>query len=241
VDPQRHYAVRARITDAGGRVFWATPRVVPVLTYGHPHEVELVLNPAGSSQAAMKATYVYECRGLDAVARLDPKGVFLFLPDRTVLLTGTPAASGAKYTDGSVTFWSKGEEALIEVDGKRYQRCRNNPARAVWEDAKLNGVDFRAVGNEPAWYLEIYDKGRPEKIDFVADYGKDFYTFLDIRRETDSGTGRTRYRSQMASHRLEVELTPSPCTDSMSGEAYATAVTVRLNHDIYRGCGTPLH
>ena len=165
IDPARHYAVRARITDADGRVFWATPRPVPVLTQGHPNQAEVMVAPAGSYQIAPPATFFFECDGLEFTARHDPKGIYLFLPGRTLLLPETPSASGAKYSDGKAVFWSKGEEALLEVDGTTYKACKNNRKRAVWEDAKLNGVDFRAVGNEPGWYLEIYDKGTPEKID----------------------------------------------------------------------------
>jgi putative lipoprotein len=241
IDPARHYAVRARITDSGGRVFWATPRPVPVLTQGHPEQVEVLVAPAGSYQIAPPATFFFECNGMEFTARHDPRGIFLFLPAGTLLLPETPAASGAKYTDGRATFWSKGEEALLEVDGKAYPNCRNNRKQAVWEDAKLNGVDFRAVGNEPGWYLEIYDKGTPEKLDFIGDYGQAYYTFPSVQRETLGSPERTRYLARIGGHQLEVTLEKGPCRDSMSGEAFETTVTVKLDHRSYRGCGKPLH
>jgi putative lipoprotein len=242
VDPARHYALRARITDAGGRLFWATARPVPVLTHGHPAAADIRLTPAGGShQTAPPPTFVFECPGLVFTARHDPRGLFLFLPDSTVLLPEVPAASGAKYSDGRTTFWSKGEEALIERDGRVYRDCRNNRRMAVWEDAKLNGVDFRAVGNEPGWYLEIYDKGAPERIDLVTDYGQDFYTFPDVQRETRQSPPQTRYLARIGAHRLEVTLEPGGCRDNMSGEAFETRVTIRLGTRIYAGCGRPLH
>ncbi len=41
--------------------------------------------------------------------------VQLTLPDqRTITLPQVPAASGAKYSDGNFTFWSKGNTALLE-------------------------------------------------------------------------------------------------------------------------------
>lgn len=197
--------------------------------------------PAGSYRLAPPATFFFECEDLDFTARHDQRGIFLFLPGRTLLLPETPSASGAKYTDGETTFWSKGEEALLEADGKTYASCRNNRRRAVWEDAKLNGVDFRAVGNEPGWYLEIYDKGTPEKIDFVADYGQVYYTFPSVQQETQETHERKRYLARMGGHRLEVTLEKGPCLDDMSGEAFETAVTVKLNNRSYRGCGRALH
>ena len=241
IDPAKHYAVRARITDSGGRVFWATPRPVPVLTQGHPSEVEVLVAPAVPYPTSPPATYFFECEGLEFTARHDQRGVYLFLPGRTLLLAETPSGSGAQYTDGQSTFWSKGEEALLEVGGKTYSQCRNNRRRAVWEDAKLNGVDFRAVGNEPGWYLEIYDKGTPEKIDFVGDYGQVYYTFPSVQREARETRERKRYTARIGGHQLEVTLEKGPCLDDMSGEAFETSVTVKLNNRSYRGCGKALH
>lgn len=241
IDPAKHYAIRARITDSGGRVFWATPRPVAVLTQGHPAEVEVLVAPAGPYEIAAPATFFFECEGLEFTARHDPRGIYLFLPGHTVLLPETLSGSGAKYTDGKITFWSKGEEAVLEADGKTYPQCRNNRKRAVWEDAKLNGVDFRAVGNEPGWYLEIYDKGTPEKIDFVGDYGRVYYTFPSVQRETPGSPERRRYFARIGGHRLEVTLEKGPCLDNMSGDSFETSVTVRLNNRSYRGCGRALH
>jgi putative lipoprotein len=242
VDPSRHYALRARITDAGGRVFWATPRPVPVLTQGYPAEADIPVSPAvGSHQTAPPATFFFECTGLTFTARHDPGGIFLFLPGETAWLPEAPAASGAKYSDGRTTFWSKGEEALVEHDGRTYRDCRNDRRRAVWEDAKLNGVDFRAVGNEPGWYLHVYDKGSPERIDFVTDYGRDYYTFPNVRRETRQTPPHTRYLAQIGAHRLEVTLEPGGCRDSMSGEPFETRVSVKLGNRAYTGCGRALH
>lgn len=44
--------------------------------------------------------------------------VELVLPEQEVSLPQVEAASGAKYSDGTVTFWEKGGEALVEVDGE---------------------------------------------------------------------------------------------------------------------------
>jgi putative lipoprotein len=242
IDPSRHYALRARITDSDGRVFWATPRPVPVLTHGHPAEAEVLVTPAvGSYQTAPPATSYFECTGLAFTARHDPRGMFLFLPRETVLLPEVPTASGATYSNGRVSFWSKGEEAVLETEGRSYRDCRNDRRRAVWEDAKLNGVDFRAVGNEPGWYLELYDKGTPERIDIVVDYGRDYYTFPKVQRETLQAPPRTRYRAQIGAHRLDVTLEPGPCRDSMSGEPFDTRVSVTLGNRTYTGCGRGLH
>ncbi len=240
IEPDRHYALRARVVDADGRVSWATPRPILVITHGRPDHADVVLSPvAGPGQSPVPATLCFECTGMAFTARHDPRGLFLFLPGETVLLPESPSASGARYSDGRTTFWSKGDQAVLESGGRTYADCRNNRVRAVWEDAKLNGVDFRATGNEPGWYLEVYDQGA--RIDLVVDYGRDYYTFPEVRRDTRSSPPLTRYSAQMGAHRLEVVLEPGPCSDDMSGEAFETRVTVRLGPRTLTGCGRALH
>ena len=58
---------------------------------------------------------------------------------------------------------------MLEVDGETIRGCTEDRYESIWEDAKLSGVDFRAVGNEPGWVLEIRDS---ESIRFEYDYGQ---------------------------------------------------------------------
>ena len=57
--------------------------------------------------------------------------VQLTLPDQRVLtLPQAPSGSGAKYSDGTFTFWSKGNTALLEQgDRILYQDCVTFPSR----------------------------------------------------------------------------------------------------------------
>jgi membrane-bound inhibitor of C-type lysozyme len=46
------------------------------------------------------------------------------LPDGTVTLPRAESASGARYSDGTTTFWNKGDEAFVEVNGETvYDNC----------------------------------------------------------------------------------------------------------------------
>ncbi|MCK4351572.1 MAG: MliC family protein, partial [Candidatus Krumholzibacteria bacterium] len=62
-------------------------------------------------QEGTRSTFVYEC-GDDYVfvVRIEGEAAWLFLPGQTIKLPHVPSGSGAKYSNGSVTFWSKGEE-----------------------------------------------------------------------------------------------------------------------------------
>jgi hypothetical protein len=71
---------------------------------------------------------VYRCEGEGGgsfSARVHGESVTVKLPGREpVLLRVSPAASGAKYGDGPLVFWSKGERATVYLDGvPKYRDC----------------------------------------------------------------------------------------------------------------------
>jgi len=51
------------------------------------------------------------------------------------------SASGARYTDDRMSFWSKGDEALFERQGQPAVHCRVNRARSLAADARARGAD----------------------------------------------------------------------------------------------------
>jgi uncharacterized membrane protein/membrane-bound inhibitor of C-type lysozyme len=196
--------------------------------------------PTPKAEQTEPQTFVFECsEGYSFVARIEGERAWLFLPGKTIPLPHMPAASGAKYSDGVTTFWSKGEEARLEIEGEQPRICTNNRAKAIWEHAKLNGVDFRAVGNEPGWHLEV--SSGLESIVLVADYGESRYEFPFVQPLVDDETCRTEYRTSSGDHELTIVLERAGCHDSMSGEEFETAVTVVLDGTEYRGCGRALH
>jgi membrane-bound inhibitor of C-type lysozyme len=70
--------------------------------------------------------YEYECPdGYRFTARLEQGGdASIVLPDRTIDLKAQMAASGEKYEGDGVTFWSKGDEAFLDLDGTEHSDCR---------------------------------------------------------------------------------------------------------------------
>ena len=184
-------------------------------------------------------TLVYECsNAFFFTARIKDKNVWLFLPKKTLSLTHVPSASGAKYSDGLITFWTKGDLALLETGDQTYHDCKNNRAKAIWEGAKLDGIDFRAVGNEPGWYLEITDG---DKIVFVSDYGNYRYEFTSPEPLTDQQERKTTYKTHVDGKNLTVLIEGRRCRDSMSDESFKTTVSVTLDQKKYQGCGRALH
>jgi len=198
-----------------------------------------VAGPPGPTGRPLTA-FFYQCDdGSSVVAKLVDHGqaAWLFLPGRTVRLPHVPAASGAKYSDGQVTFWSKGREALVEAGAAGSRRCNENRRRSIIEDAKLRGADFWATGNEPGWTLEI----DWHSILFVTNYGQDSFHFPRPDPGVDQARATTSYTARDAGHGITVRLSGAACRDSMSGEAFETTVQITLDGRVYQGCGQPLH
>jgi uncharacterized membrane protein len=76
---------------------------------------------------------------------------------------------------------------------------------------------------------------------------------VEILLVTDYGQERSSYPyvepivyqqerwTQFAVGEVEIELRGEPCTDSMSGEAFAVAVNVKQADRILKGCGRALY
>lgn len=73
----------------------------------------------------IEATFVCpDGTSLATVFDNDARTVTVALPDGTVTLPQTVSGSGARYSDETTTFWNKGDEAMVEVNGETvYQNC----------------------------------------------------------------------------------------------------------------------
>ena len=195
--------------------------------------------PPVEPRQAPPQTYVYECGdGYSFIARIEAEKAWLFLPFQTISLPYVSSASGLEYSNGSAHYWPEGDKAVLAVDSETHRGCRNNRAKAIWEHAKLRGVDFRAVGNEPGWYLEI---SQSHNIVFVGDYGKTRYEFATPEPVLDQHVHTTTYEVHDDAHSMTIVLKGERCHDSMSGEPFETTVSVILDGKHLRGCGKPLH
>ncbi|MFN2441906.1 MAG: hypothetical protein ABR517_04400, partial [Thermoanaerobaculia bacterium] len=104
----------------------------------------------------------------------------------------------------------------------------------VWQDARIRGVEFRAAGNEPGWYLEVDSTGRGV---LVTAYGAERHVFPRVRRE---GEPLARLTGEESGRRLTARIDSESCFDAMSGESYPLSVTVDHDGQQLRGCGAVL-
>jgi putative lipoprotein len=180
-------------------------------------------------------TFVYDC-GPDVsfTIRTGPGEVALWAPpahgSAYLVLSATPAASGARYAEGDTVYWNRGELATFEIGGRRYIDCQSNPAKVPWADAARRGVVFRGLGQEPGWNVEI---GPDAKVVLVTDYGATRTEVVVWNAAVDGQ--RMTYRPADGS--LTVVVERRACADSMSGEAYEAVVTITLADRMLHGCG----
>ncbi len=181
--------------------------------------------------------WAWDCEdGRYLVSSMVDDGIELYLDNELRELKPARSASGGKYQTKGLSFWTKGREATLEIDGKSIQ-CMVNAYQSTWVDAKLRGADFRAVGNEPGWYLELFSSGEST---LVTDYGNERFRFTAEGPEfMEDGPGN-RFNGLARGLSIEIELTPGPCLDTMIDVEYETSVRVSVGGRVLRGCGNPL-
>jgi uncharacterized membrane protein len=106
-----------------------------------------------------------------------------------------------------------------------------------WEEARARGVTFRAIGQEPGWYLEI----EPARwIHLAVDYGES-HLYLPVvePRPAPEGGGEV-YDARTGAHSLTVTIRRVPCQDIMSGEPFDHEVVVVIDGRRLEGCGRRL-
>ncbi|MDZ7659031.1 MliC family protein [Fodinibius sp.] len=179
--------------------------------------------------------FVYNCSDtLQFTAHVTKDSTWLFLSDTTLKVLPVKAGSGARYEGKSYMYWSKGSEAILQKPQGSFMTCQSVPEERSWAAAKLRGVDFRALGQEPGWFLELKKEGQ---LKYVGNYGNDTLTVKTPTPEADTQGKRTVYRSKDADQKLKLVIADTPCTDSMSGFDFPQTVMITVNGKTYRGCG----
>ena len=105
----------------------------------------------------------------------------------------------------------------------------------VWHRAKLRGVAFRAIGQEPGWLLEITNG---TEILLVTDYGQNRNSYPYVDPVVYQGERRTQY--VLEGYGIIVEIRGQRCTDVMSGEEFEVSVLIIMTDRQLEGCGRAL-
>lgn len=193
--------------------------------------------PSAPSVAAQPARYVYACPdGYHFSAHFQGDSAVVGLMARTVVLPQVASASGARYEAESILLRTKGEGARLEVGGTVYDECAGTGVDDPWEESRLMGATFRAIGQEPGWSVEIYPT---RALRFSGDYGRTLVVTPLPDPQFDS-TGAVTYHARTEAHELRVTLVETPCRDAMSGTGFSHSATVHLDGREMQGCGREL-
>lgn len=183
--------------------------------------------------------YVWQC---DDGTTLAMKNLFrenaitLELHEGPRRLEQVPSASGAKYADASLTFWTRGGTATVERKGRPPVNCQEIRAQSILADARARGVAYRGTGNEPGWLVE---GGPGNRLLFVTNYGQERHEHEAVLR---GGTeiDVVVYDVEQGTPSLKATFRRAPCTDDMSGQEFDHVVVVVFGGKELRGCGTAL-
>ena len=190
--------------------------------------------PAGVLRA-----YVWQCAdGQTLVMRnlWREKAIAIDFHDGTRRLDQTVSASGVRYADSMVVFWTKGSTATLERQGKPTVQCEERRADSLREDARVRGVVYRALGNEPGWILEV---GPASRLSWTTNFGQDRYDFEQAQAAT-APDGAIVYTAQQAAVSIKASIKAERCVDDGDVE-FDHVVTVESGGQTFRGCGTRLN
>ena len=134
-------------------------------------------------------------------------------------------------------FWNKGNTATFERPSAAAIECQEIRSKSLLEDARVRGVTFRGIGNEPGWLLEI---GPASRLMFEDGYGSMRVIFQSLPPRTDSPSGITVHESTSSAQQLKVTLRRQTCADTMSDETYPYSVDIEIDGMKRRGCGLSL-
>ena len=147
------------------------------------------------------------------------------------------SATGTRYAD------DQGNEMLIKDDGsgvlvlagEQRRECVLSDRASPWDIATDDGVDYRAVGQEPGWLVEVTEGEGDGASALTAhlDYGQRLLEVLDLQREGDGFSGSTA-----TGERVELAVEERECVDPMSGERFRTAASLVVDGQQYEGCGS---
>lgn len=191
-----------------------------------------------SETVAAASTTRWRCGEILLTAVYGDDKVDLSFSGRDLQLPIARSASGARYADAlGNELWSKGEQAELTLAGQEKRECTVTEHTSPWEDAERRGAVFRAIGQEPGWWVEV-GSGDSPPLRAELDYGQ---RKIDIAR-TQGISSTPGFGGETADGTDVVLRTRSEaCSDAMSGEPFEYSATLTVGDKTYEGCGAYLN
>lgn len=170
----------------------------------------------------------YDCEGRVLMLAVFPDHATL-VEEFEIILQPTPSPSGRLYANGDIAILTRNAEATLDWFGEALA-CKRLPD--PWKNTGAGGIDFRAVGQEPGWFVEIDDE---RQIHLVYDYAERELTTRAPSKTIEAD--RTVFTGQAGDQVVTVAIQEKRCADVMSGEPYPYTVTVTVDDRELQGCG----
>ena len=165
-------------------------------------------------------------------ARRDGETMHLSFSGRTLALPHVESLTGARFADAAGNaFMQLEDHAKLLLAGDESRDCTRSDRVSPWVEAESRGIAFRAVGNEPGWFVEV-DNGDSPSLHATLDYGDREVIVAEARPVGLGFTGKTTDGTAVV---LEIQRTR--CQDGMSGEAFEATAELVVGDKPYLGCG----
>jgi putative lipoprotein len=194
-----------------------------------------VVTGAGGPSGAW--SYVYSCEGdVRFSVRMAGDVAYLTLDGLRSELARDPQVTG-RYSGDGYALTREDERATLVAPARTLSGCEGEASASVWEDAALRGVTYRALGQEPGWYVEV-TPGR--SLLFVGDYGEAVVLGGAPTMTIDEARGQTTYSATGPAGPILLSVDRHACIDVMSGEGFPTRAVVTVDGVTHQGCGLSL-
>ncbi len=161
-------------------------------------------------------------------------GAQLAFSGRKLMLANATPGSGARYADRAGNeFLQTGDHATLVLIGQPKRSCERTAQMSAWNEATARGIAFRAVGNEPGWFVEV-NPGDAPRLHATLDYGERKIEVTKVQALSGllGWAGRTADGTEV---RLLVER--AACQDGMSAELFEAKAELTVASQRYDGCG----
>jgi uncharacterized membrane protein len=183
--------------------------------------------PSGNGRAQR-----WQCGEVLLDARRDGETMHLSFSGRTLALPHVESLTGARFADATGNaFMQLEDHATLILAGDDSRDCTISDRVSPWIEAASRGIVFRAVGNEPGWFVEVA-KGESPALHATLDYGD---REAIVAKAQPAGLGFTGKTADGTTVVLEIQRTR--CQDGMSGEAFEATARLVVGDKAYRGCG----
>lgn len=190
-----------------------------------------------AAPAPTASTTRWRCGEILLTANYHDEKADLSFSGRTLSLPIAKSGSGARYADDKGNeLWSKGDEATLTLAGEEKRDCTVTQDISPWENARTRGIVFRAIGQEPGWWVEI-GSGDSPPLHAELDYGE-----RKIVVARSMGISSTPGYGGKTDDGITVVLRTKSesCSDAMSGERFGSSAELTVGDKTYKGCGAYL-